>query len=186
MLWRLGWWTNQLTGLSIVSSSNYNISTFKLGKRPRLQEFRGLFYEDCQWRGVLGYVFIPTFIKDILSISFYYISSISTKSWPHWKVGLLRLTCPSPTSSLQRLFWPIHACVPHFICGCFRNRMANTNCYDWRVLPSPALYKGFLPCWLRMAPWSLTFWLSFEQVATFEQIIKILHFLPISKAIPHT
>ena len=27
-----------------------------------------------------------------------------------------------------------------------------------------ALYKGFLPCWLRMAPWSLTFWLSFEQI----------------------
>lgn len=27
-----------------------------------------------------------------------------------------------------------------------------------------ALYKGFLPCWLRMAPWSLTFWLSYEQI----------------------
>ena len=26
------------------------------------------------------------------------------------------------------------------------------------------LYKGFLPCWLRMAPWSLTFWISFEQI----------------------
>jgi len=26
------------------------------------------------------------------------------------------------------------------------------------------LYKGFLPCWMRMAPWSLTFWLSFEQI----------------------
>lgn len=27
-----------------------------------------------------------------------------------------------------------------------------------------ALYKGFVPIWARMAPWSLTFWLSFEQV----------------------
>lgn len=27
-----------------------------------------------------------------------------------------------------------------------------------------ALYKGFIPCWMRMAPWSLTFWLSFEQI----------------------
>ncbi|XP_023340141.1 mitochondrial uncoupling protein 4 isoform X2 [Eurytemora carolleeae] len=27
-----------------------------------------------------------------------------------------------------------------------------------------AVYKGFLPCWLRMAPWSLTFWLSYEQI----------------------
>lgn len=27
-----------------------------------------------------------------------------------------------------------------------------------------ALYKGFLPVWIRMAPWSLTFWLSFEQI----------------------
>ena len=26
-----------------------------------------------------------------------------------------------------------------------------------------ALYKGFIPCWLRMAPWSMTFWLSFEK-----------------------
>jgi len=29
------------------------------------------------------------------------------------------------------------------------------------------LYKGFVPCWLRMAPWSLTFWLSFEQIRKF-------------------
>lgn len=27
-----------------------------------------------------------------------------------------------------------------------------------------ALYKGFFPVWIRMAPWSLTFWLSFEQI----------------------
>lgn len=27
-----------------------------------------------------------------------------------------------------------------------------------------ALYKGFVPIWLRMAPWSLTFWLTYEQV----------------------
>ncbi|XP_072107575.1 mitochondrial uncoupling protein 4 isoform X3 [Mobula birostris] len=27
-----------------------------------------------------------------------------------------------------------------------------------------SLYKGFLPTWTRMAPWSLTFWLTFEQI----------------------
>lgn len=27
----------------------------------------------------------------------------------------------------------------------------------------PALYKGFFPIWLRMAPWSLTFWITYEQ-----------------------
>ena len=27
-----------------------------------------------------------------------------------------------------------------------------------------ALYKGWLPTWMRMAPWSLTFFLSFEQM----------------------
>nr|XP_047144479.1 mitochondrial uncoupling protein 4 [Hydra vulgaris] len=27
-----------------------------------------------------------------------------------------------------------------------------------------SLYKGFLPTWYRMAPWSLTFWLTFEQI----------------------
>ena len=29
------------------------------------------------------------------------------------------------------------------------------------------LYKGFVPCWLRMAPWSLAFWLSYEQIRKF-------------------
>eukprot|EP00042_Codosiga_hollandica_P033134 m.218217 g.218217 ORF g.218217 m.218217 type:complete len:300 (+) comp54115_c0_seq3:20-919(+) len=27
-----------------------------------------------------------------------------------------------------------------------------------------SLWKGFLPTWLRMAPWSMTFWLTYEQV----------------------
>ncbi|KAG5882258.1 hypothetical protein JTB14_014955 [Gonioctena quinquepunctata] len=27
-----------------------------------------------------------------------------------------------------------------------------------------AMYKGFLPIWMRMAPWSLTFWLTYEEV----------------------
>ncbi|XP_070581109.1 mitochondrial uncoupling protein 4-like [Ptychodera flava] len=27
-----------------------------------------------------------------------------------------------------------------------------------------SLYKGFLPTWARMAPWSLTFWLSYEEI----------------------
>lgn len=26
------------------------------------------------------------------------------------------------------------------------------------------LYKGFFPTWMRMAPWSLTFWLTYEQI----------------------
>ncbi|KAJ8916116.1 hypothetical protein NQ315_004483 [Exocentrus adspersus] len=29
-----------------------------------------------------------------------------------------------------------------------------------------ALYKGFLPIWMRMAPWSLTFWLSYEEISS--------------------
>lgn len=27
-----------------------------------------------------------------------------------------------------------------------------------------SLYKGFIPCWLRMAPWSLTFWAVYEEL----------------------
>ncbi|XP_061846103.1 mitochondrial uncoupling protein 4 [Colius striatus] len=27
-----------------------------------------------------------------------------------------------------------------------------------------SLYKGFIPTWMRMAPWSLVFWLSYEQI----------------------
>ncbi|KAI6235077.1 Cht-1 [Aphelenchoides besseyi] len=28
----------------------------------------------------------------------------------------------------------------------------------------PALYRGFLPTYIRMAPWSLTFWVSYEKI----------------------
>lgn len=27
-----------------------------------------------------------------------------------------------------------------------------------------SLYKGFIPIWMRMAPWSLTFWMTYEQL----------------------
>jgi solute carrier family 25 uncoupling protein 27 len=27
-----------------------------------------------------------------------------------------------------------------------------------------ALYKGFVPGWLRLGPWQLTFWVSYEQL----------------------
>jgi len=27
-----------------------------------------------------------------------------------------------------------------------------------------ALYKGFMPGWLRLAPWQLTFWVAYEQL----------------------
>ncbi|XP_037094450.1 mitochondrial uncoupling protein 4-like [Pollicipes pollicipes] len=27
-----------------------------------------------------------------------------------------------------------------------------------------AMYKGFVPCWMRMAPWSLTFWFTYENL----------------------
>ncbi|RWS07992.1 mitochondrial uncoupling protein 4-like protein [Dinothrombium tinctorium] len=26
-----------------------------------------------------------------------------------------------------------------------------------------SLYKGFIPCWMRMGPWSLTFWITYEK-----------------------
>ena len=33
-----------------------------------------------------------------------------------------------------------------------------------------SLYKGFIPCWLRMAPWSMTFWLTFEKMRIYANI----------------
>jgi len=39
---------------------------------------------------------------------------------------------------------------------CLRKTIKHEGCFG--------VYKGFVPCWLRMAPWSLTFWLSFEQI----------------------
>ncbi|CAF0780239.1 unnamed protein product [Didymodactylos carnosus] len=33
-----------------------------------------------------------------------------------------------------------------------------------------ALYKGFVPIWVRMAPWSLTFWLTYEQIRRLSRV----------------
>ncbi|PIK43291.1 putative mitochondrial uncoupling protein 4 isoform X2 [Apostichopus japonicus] len=33
-----------------------------------------------------------------------------------------------------------------------------------------SLYKGFLPIWARMAPWSLTFWITYEEIRRFSGI----------------
>lgn len=30
-----------------------------------------------------------------------------------------------------------------------------------------SLYKGFIPCWIRMGPWSLIFWISYEELRKF-------------------
>ena len=65
-------------------------------------------------------------------------------------LGTLRVYC---SQVLPSFGWEI--------CSWF---LKNWNHLNWRVFSLAALYKGFLPCWLRMAPWSLTFWLSFEQV----------------------
>jgi len=29
-----------------------------------------------------------------------------------------------------------------------------------------SLYKGFVPCWMRMAPWSMTFWFAYETLCS--------------------
>ena len=99
----------------------------QLRKRSRVQEFRRLFYENCQWRGVPRYV--EMFFKYIVT--------------------------PAPAK----------------FCSWF---LKNWNHLNWRVFSPAALYKGFLPCWLRMAPWSLTFWLSFEQVQQTPPIFYII------------
>lgn len=39
---------------------------------------------------------------------------------------------------------------------CIRQSIGNEGFFS--------LYRGFLPTWSRMAPWSMTFWLSFEQI----------------------
>eukprot|EP00053_Salpingoeca_punica_P002120 m.36267 g.36267 ORF g.36267 m.36267 type:complete len:294 (-) comp11395_c0_seq1:149-1030(-) len=39
---------------------------------------------------------------------------------------------------------------------CLRKTVAETG--------FTSLWRGFVPCWMRMAPWSLTFWLSYEQI----------------------
>ncbi|KAG9347569.1 hypothetical protein JZ751_005138 [Albula glossodonta] len=52
--------------------------------------------------------------------------------------------------------------------GCGRGLLykSSTDCLIQSVKGEglKSLYKGFLPTWMRMAPWSMTFWLTFEQI----------------------
>ncbi|XP_063771293.1 mitochondrial uncoupling protein 4 [Pseudophryne corroboree] len=43
---------------------------------------------------------------------------------------------------------------------------SSTDCFIQAVRGEgfPSLYKGFIPTWMRMAPWSLVFWLTYEQI----------------------
>merc|ERR1712222_257721 len=47
-----------------------------------------------------------------------------------------------------------HALQRHF--DCWRKVVANEG--------PLALYKGFIPGWLRLGPWQLVFWCSYEQL----------------------
>ncbi|CAG2173319.1 unnamed protein product [Oppiella nova] len=33
-----------------------------------------------------------------------------------------------------------------------------------------SLYKGFIPCWIRMGPWSLVFWITYEEMRKFSGV----------------
>ncbi|KAJ8873748.1 hypothetical protein PR048_024582 [Dryococelus australis] len=58
--------------------------------------------------------------------------------------------------------------VDHSVIGCCRGLFYRntTDCFLQTVGNEGvfALYKGFVPLWLRLAPWSLTFWLSYEEI----------------------
>ncbi|CAH2245789.1 mitochondrial uncoupling 4 [Pelobates cultripes] len=43
---------------------------------------------------------------------------------------------------------------------------SSTDCFMQAVRGEGlmSLYKGFIPTWMRMAPWSLVFWLTYEQI----------------------
>ncbi|XP_073442656.1 mitochondrial uncoupling protein 4 isoform X1 [Dendrobates tinctorius] len=43
---------------------------------------------------------------------------------------------------------------------------SSTDCFIQAVRGEGflSLYKGFIPTWMRMAPWSLVFWLTYEQI----------------------
>jgi len=52
--------------------------------------------------------------------------------------------------------------------GQFKNYTGSWDCLTRAVHNEGffSLYKGFFPIWARMAPWSLTFWLTYEQIRT--------------------
>ena len=72
----------------------------QLRKRSRVQEFRRLFYENCQWRGVSRYVemffkYIVTQVSPPFGCQIMFLISEKSES--------LELTCLFPGSPLQRL-----------------------------------------------------------------------------------
>ena len=72
----------------------------QLRKRSRVQEFRRLFYENCQWRGVPRYVemflkYIVTQVSPPFGCQIMFLISEKSES--------LELTCLFPGSPLQRL-----------------------------------------------------------------------------------
>eukprot|EP00048_Salpingoeca_helianthica_P018489 m.242123 g.242123 ORF g.242123 m.242123 type:complete len:303 (-) comp25228_c0_seq1:54-962(-) len=75
--------------------------------------------------------------------------------------GLVAATLGTPADVVKSrvMNQPFHDGEPTLYRGswhCLRVTVANEGLLS--------LWSGFLPCWLRMAPWSLTFWLSYEQI----------------------
>ena len=152
MLWRLVWWTNQLTGGWISRNGNQwekihetcilNNFPLQLWERPRLQEFRGLSDEDCKRRGLLGYIFFYILYGDILSYSTFNqnVSSISFNE----KLSVLRsviastvLTCLSTGSSLQGLsaLLATHgAMVSNFLAFIWTGQTVHFNCGTLNII----------------------------------------------------
>ena len=83
-----------------ISQNTFHKVPLQLWKRPCVQEFRRLFYENCQWRGVPRYVemffkYIVTQVSPPFGCQIMFLISEKSES--------LELTCLFPGSPLQRL-----------------------------------------------------------------------------------
>ncbi|XP_042210182.1 mitochondrial uncoupling protein 4-like isoform X3 [Homarus americanus] len=157
------------------------------GKPPRIHSAGEAFVKIYNagglrglWKGCMPNVYRSAFVNlgDLTtydSVKRYFVSSwgLSDNYWTHALSsacsGLVSavLGCPADVVKARIMNQPtdIESKIP----GTHKRGLLYRNSLDclMKTIHNEgfwALYKGFIPCWLRMGPWSLTFWLTYEQI----------------------
>ena len=115
----------------------------QLRKRSRVQEFRRLFYENCQWRGVPRYVemffkYIVTQVSPPFGCQNMFLISEKSES--------LELTCLFPGSPLQRLstLLATHGAVVSNFLAFLRTGSTNTSSNILYIISSHFAHLCFI------------------------------------------
>ncbi|XP_063868402.1 mitochondrial uncoupling protein 4-like isoform X5 [Scylla paramamosain] len=150
------------------------------GKPPRIHSASEAFVKIYAagglrglWKGCMPNVYRSAFVNlgDLTtydSVKRYFMGSwgLSDSYWTHALSSALSglvsaiLGCPADVIKARIMNQP----VDHKQRGLLYKNSLDCLMKTVRNEGFWALYKGFVPCWLRMGPWSLTFWLTYEQI----------------------